>query len=142
VRDEADFNLFHIRQALHTPPEQLDATIPDLRLQAAANTVYVLMSNDETAATAAWQRLVAESVPNVYILEGGVNRWLELFGHDDPTVRPTPTPPGDDRLHYVFVSALGDRYAAADPDPHHYEFEYVPKIKLQLKRGASGGGCG
>jgi len=113
-----------------------------LQLEAAANTVFVVMSNDESAATEAWKLMVAESVPNVYILEGGINNWLTVFGHDDPAVTPTPTPPSDDQLQYVFASALGDRYAAADPDAHHFELEYTPKIKLELKRGASGGGCG
>jgi rhodanese-related sulfurtransferase len=142
VRDEADYNLFHIRRARHLPLDQVQAAIPELQLEAAANTVFVVMSNDETAATAAWKLLVAESVPNVYILEGGLNNWLTVFGHDDPTLQPTPTPHGDDRLHFIFAAALGDRYAAADPDAHHYELEYTPKIKLQMKRGASGGGCG
>ncbi len=142
VRDEADYNLFHIRRARHLPLENVAAAIPALQLEAAANTVYVLMSNDETAATEAWKMMVAESVPNVYILEGGLNNWLTVFGHDDPALQPTPTPPGDDQLQYMFISALGDRYAAADPDAHHYELEYIPKIQLQLKRGASGGGCG
>jgi rhodanese-related sulfurtransferase len=142
VRDEADYNLFHIRRARHLPLDDVAAAIPALQLEAAANTVYVLMSNDETAATAAWKMMVAESIPNVYILEGGLNNWLTVFGHDDPTLQPTPAPPADDQLQYMFISALGDRYAAADPDPHHFELEYTPKIQLQLKRGATGGGCG
>ncbi len=142
VRDEADYNLFHIRRARHLPLDTVPAAIPALQLEAAANTVYVVMSNDETAATAAWKMMVAESLPNVYILDGGINNWLAVFGHDDPTFQPTPTPPVDDQLHYLFVSALGDRYAAADPDAHHYELDYTPKIKLELKRGATGGGCG
>jgi 3-mercaptopyruvate sulfurtransferase SseA len=37
------------------------------------------MSNDEAAATEAWKVLVAESVQNIYILEGGVNNWLALL---------------------------------------------------------------
>ena len=142
VRDEADYNLFHIRRARHLPLDAVAAAIPALQLEAAANTVYVLMSNDETAATEAWKMMVAESIPNVYILDGGLNNWLTVFGHDDPTLQPTPAPPGDDQLQYMFISALGDRYAAADPDPHHFELEYMPKIQLQLKRGATGGGCG
>jgi rhodanese-related sulfurtransferase len=142
VRDAADYNLFHIRRARHLPLADVAGAIPELQLEAAANTVFVLMSNDERAATEAWKLMVAESVPNVYILEGGINNWLTVFGHDDPTVQPTPTPPGDDQLQFIFASALGDRYAAADPDAHHYELEYTPKIKLELKRGASGGGCG
>jgi len=37
------------------------------------------MSNDETHAIAAWKRLRANSVPNVYILEGGIHGWLDTF---------------------------------------------------------------
>ena len=73
--------------------------------------MYVVMSNDEAAATEAWKTLVAERVPNVYILEGGVNNWLSLFAAEDAAIIPTPTPPGDDQLRYLFTAALGDRYA-------------------------------
>ncbi|MBP1703189.1 MAG: putative rhodanese domain protein [Chloroflexi bacterium] len=142
VRDEADYNLFHIRGARHLPLSQLAAAIPQLLLEPAANTVYVLMSNDETAATEAWKVMTAESVPNLYILEGGINNWLSTFAVNEPEIQATPTPAGQDRLVYTFPAALGDRYDAADPSPHEYELEYTPKIKLQTKRGPSGGGCG
>ncbi len=142
VRNEADYNLFHIHGARFTPLAGMTTVIPELLLEPSANTVYVVMSNDETAATQAWKVLTAESVPNVYILEGGVNNWIKLFAAQDSGIAPTPTPPGDDRLKYIFPAALGDRYQAADPSPHEYEFEYTPKIQLQTKRGPSGGGCG
>jgi hypothetical protein len=85
---------------------------------------------------------VAEGVANVYILEGGVNNWLSIFAAEEAEIRPTPTPPGNDQLHYSFAAALGARYKAAAPSPHEWELEYTPKIKLQLKRDKSGGGCG
>ncbi|MBN1535729.1 MAG: YeeE/YedE family protein [Anaerolineales bacterium] len=142
VRDEADYNLFHLRGARLAPLANLTEIIPELLLEPAANTVYVVMSNDELAATQAWMVLTAESVPNVYILEGGINHWLDLFASEDSNIAPTPIPPGDDRLKYTFPAALGDRFPAADPSLHDYEFEYTPKIQLQTKRGPSGGGCG
>lgn len=141
VRDEADFNLFHLRNARHLPLASLSAAIPELLLEPAANTVYVLMSNDEAAATEAWKLLSAESVPNVYILEGGINNWLKTFASEDPQIQPTPTPAGLERLVFRFPAALGDRYAASSPVVHE-KLEFVPKIKLQNKRGPSGGGCG
>ncbi len=142
VRDEADYNLFHLRGAQHLPLEQVAGAIPGLLLEPAANTVYILMSNDEAAATEAWKVMSAESVPNVYILEGGINNWLMTFIANTPEIQPTPTPAGMDRLNYMFPAALGDRYEAADPSPHEYELEFLPKIQLQTKRGPSGGGCG
>jgi rhodanese-related sulfurtransferase len=142
VRPEAEYNLFHLRGARHLPLEQLPAAVPELLLEPAANTVYVLIGNDEARATAAYKHLVAESVPNVYILEGGLNHWLSLFAEGDALITPTPVPPGDDQLRFTFAAALGDRYAAAHPNPHAYEFDYTPKIKLQQKRGPTSGGCG
>ena len=64
--------------------------IPELLREPAANTVYVVMSNDEVAATEAWKVLVAESVSNVYILEGGVNNWIKTFAAADPQYHPHP----------------------------------------------------
>ena len=142
VRPESDYNLFHIAGAQRVDVDDLSLLTRDLLAGSAVNTVYVLMSNDEAAATQAWKTLVAESVPNVYILEGGVNHWLSIFGAEQPEIQPTPTPVVEDRLQYVFPAALGANYAAASPNPHEWELEYTPKIKLQVKRDKSGGGCG
>lgn len=142
VRSESDFNLFHIRGAQNVPLAQLPAMIPDLLARQAANTLYVVMSNDEGAATTAWKLLSAESVPNVYILAGGVNQWISTFGQDELSSVPTVAAEDDDSLRYIFPAALGDRYAASSPNPHEWEVEFLPKIKLQLQRDKSGGGCG
>ncbi len=142
VRPESDYNLFHIQGAQHQLLASLAGLAPQLVAQTAANVVYVVMSNDEQAATQAWKILVAESVPNVYILEGGVNNWLKTFAALAPEVTPTPVPAGADRLGYSFPAALGARYEAAFPNPEKWELEYTPHIKLEIKRDKSGGGCG
>ncbi|MFN2278462.1 MAG: YeeE/YedE thiosulfate transporter family protein, partial [Candidatus Promineifilaceae bacterium] len=67
VRDEVDYNLFHILDSQHVPLEELPDHIAELHLQP-ENTLFVTMSNDEEKATEAWKILEAESVPNVYIL--------------------------------------------------------------------------
>jgi len=142
VRPESDYNQFHIYGARNVPIKDIHDLVPELLAEPAGNTVYVVMSNDEAAATEAWKVLAAESVSNVYILEGGVNHWLEVFAAEDPQITPTPAPPGQDRLTYKFPAALGDRYEASSPNPHEWELEYTPKIKLEMKRSPSGGGCG
>jgi rhodanese-related sulfurtransferase/uncharacterized membrane protein (DUF485 family) len=142
VRSEADFNLFHLHGAENVPLAQVESIVPTLLAQTANNVVVVLISNDETAATEAWKVLAANSVPNIYILEGGVNNWIAVFAQDDPSIRPLAASPGDDRPRYLFDAALGDRYASADPNPREWELEYTPKIQLQLQRSRSGGGCG
>jgi len=149
VRPESDYNLFHVGDAQLVAPDKLPALAQLLR-QKPANTLFVVMSNDEIAATAAWKTLVAESVANVYILEGGVNNWLDTFniqpeGATEVAVAMLPTPvptaqPGSDMLRYRFPAALGAQYPAAYPEPHEFEdIEFVPKVKLEMKAATGGG---
>jgi rhodanese-related sulfurtransferase len=141
VRPESDYNLYHIKGALNIPPEKLSHVIPDLLTEPPANSVFVLMSNDETAATDAWKQLVASSVPNVYILEGGINNWIAFFGESEGFQSMSSL--DEDELGYTFPAALGSSYESCDPNPVHYEeLEFEAKIKLELKRDKSGGGCG
>lgn len=42
----------------------------------------------------------------------------------------------------VWLAGLGARYEAAYPNPHEWELDYTPRIKLQIQRDKSGGGCG
>jgi rhodanese-related sulfurtransferase len=141
VRAESDYNLYHIKGAINVPLDKLPAVIPDLLSEPPANSVFVLLSNDETAATKAWKLLSASTVPNVYILEGGINNWIAFFGKDEAFQSVSSI--GNDQLAYIFPAALGSKYASCDPNPQKYEeLEFEAKIKLQLKRDKSGGGCG
>lgn len=142
VRSEADYNLFHIVNSVNVPLADLESIIPSLLADQTPNKVVVVLSNDEIAATDAWKILVAEAVPNVYILEGGINNWIAIFGQDEDGITPLNAN-AMETLRYAFSAALGDRYACANPSPLlEWEIEFEPKIQLQLKRDKSGGGCG
>jgi hypothetical protein len=145
VRSESDYNLYHIDGAINIPVERITEVVPVLLTEPAANSVFILISNDETAAVKAWKTLVASGLSNSYIIEGGVNNWISIFGKDDKelsTIQKVANP-GDDQLAYIFPVALGSRYESCDPSPIEYEnLEFEAKIKLQLKRDKSGGGCG
>jgi rhodanese-related sulfurtransferase len=141
VRPEGDYNLFHVQDAEHVPLADLPALTEEL-IAEPDNTVVVVMSNDETAATEAWKLLVAESVPNVYILEGGVNNWIDTFTTESFGPDYVAVDGRDDQLRYAFTAALGSAHAAAEPDPHLFEIPFTPKIQLQLKRAPGSGGCG
>ena len=141
LRSESDFNLFHIEDAQHFTLEQLEADVGTLRLEP-SNAVFVVMSNNEELSTEAWKMLVAQQLHNVYILEGGINYWLDVFadghGHNAKLVMH----PGEEMTH-TFDAALGAQHPAASPDAHYIEeLEFEPKVKLELKKGPSGGGCG
>jgi uncharacterized protein len=141
VRPESDFNLYHIKEAINVPLDKLPSIVPDLLTEPPVNSVFVLMSNDETAATQAWKQLVTSSVANVYVLEGGVNNWIAFFGEDESFQSLSSL--DEDQLGYIFPAALGSRYESCDPNPIKYEeLEFEAKIKLELKRDKSGGGCG
>ena len=141
VRDETDYNLYHIVDARSQAMDELTKMAPVL-LQETANTVIVTIDNDETRSTQAWQILTAESVPNVYILDGGINHWLDIFGHEGHADCSTELIPDSDGLRHVFHGAMGSRHESAEPDEHTVEhLEYVPKVKLE-KRKPTGGGCG
>jgi rhodanese-related sulfurtransferase len=140
VRSESDYNLFHLADARRITPEALPELLPEFRLEP-ATTVFLVMSNDETAATTIWKTMVAESVMNAYIVEGGINAWLEAFGAGDDRITPMAAG-GDDELRYAFTSALGESYPASFPDPQKFELTYDERVKLELKRGPAGKGCG
>lgn len=142
VRPQADFNLFHIEDARNVPLETIHTLIPSLIADVPANRVVILMSNDEETATEAWKILQAESVPNVYILEGGINEWISVFGESETGIVPIKEPVPAEQFRFDFDAALGDRYESCAPAPHEWELEYTPKIELKLQRSPSGGGCG
>ena len=139
VRDQRDYNQFHLRAANQVDPtsEALDDVAPDL-IGLNPRTVIVTMSNGEDDATTAWKSLTANDVINVYVLEGGINAWLDIFGEDaDP--KPANYP---DELAFTFTSALGGRCVASDPDAHEFHLVFEPKVKIAAAGAVVGGGCG
>ena len=142
VRSESDYNLYHLVDSSNIPLQRLDKIIPALLSEPPANTVFITISNDEAAAIKAWKLLVASGVQNVYILEGGINRWIATFGADDPALKPLAAA-GDDQLRYAFPAALGERYKSCAPNPiEHEHLDFQSRIVVQVKRDKSGGGCG
>jgi rhodanese-related sulfurtransferase len=137
VRDEADYNLFHIKDAERVPLDQIEGMATDLKA-APDGTVVVLMSNDETGATEAWKTLVAKEVPNVYLLEGGINNFIGTCCE----VPFEPIPGGDEMLRYNITAALGANHPTSTLREHGKDIEYTPKVKLQKKAPTGGGGCG
>jgi len=149
VRKDSDFNLFHIVDAQHVQLDELSEMTQNEFLRSPSNTLFVVMSNDEANATEAWKVMRAESIQNVYILEGGVNGWLDAFsdlvhekeypGYASTIQAMDKGTHNNDELRYSFQAALGSNYAVADPVIHDYEFEYTPKVKMKVKKATGGG---
>lgn len=141
VRDERHYNQFHVHGARRLPGDQVIDVARELMFEP-ANTVFIAMSNDETAATAAWKALKAESLPNVYILDGGVNNWIRTYSDEAFTGERLIRGRENDQPAYRFDAAVGSRHPAAEPNPDAFEIEFEPKVKLELKRAPTSGGCG
>jgi hypothetical protein len=142
MRSQADFNLFHLADAKRTTLEDLDGPLTLTLLTLPENSVIVMMSNDEETATEAWKSLVAQNVTNIYILEGGINNWLDVFGHQGHERCALEATEGNERLRHVFGAALGSNQPGASPDRHLMEeIEFIPRVKIEKKK-AIGGGCG
>ena len=85
VRDEAEFNLFHLVDSVNVSLDRLQDSAWLAKLP--KGTLIMLISNDEAAAEKGWRLLKAQRLANLYIIEGGVNRWLALYGRPtSPTV--------------------------------------------------------
>ena len=141
VREERYYNQFHLRGAVHVPLEAVQAKARELQFEP-ANTLFVTISNDEAAATEAWKILRAESVPNIYILEGGINAWLKNYAGNSLGEEHRVYNRQEDQLAYKFNVAIGARHPAAAPSLDHLDLTYEPKVIMELKRAPSGGGCG
>ena len=172
VRPEAEFNIFHIAGAQRLDPAAIanPATINRL-LSSPGNMVFFLISDGEEASTQTWKALKASGVLNLYIIEGGINKWLEVFPPEPCLLAKSSGQPAGavEQLSYDFRYAVGDQTRAAHPDsiraqpwlkcpeitqtdqataaswgPSHKWFEpptYAKKVKLQQKT-ATKGGCG
>lgn len=146
LRSQSDFNTFNILSSVNEPAETVNRhdLINSLKKEA-PNTVIVLVSNDEKAATETYRLFKVRGVQNLYILEGGINNWIGVFGADKTVaVKKDTVVPGSDSMAYAFTRAYGSTLPLSNPIGDHGEqpdIKYVKKVKLQLKVAKSGG-CG
>lgn len=146
LRGQSDFNTFNLLSSVNEPADTINrhSLIDSLRKEA-PNTVVVLVSNDEKAATAAYRLFRVNGVQNLYILEGGINNWIDVFGVDTTVAaKKKRVDPGSDRMAYIFTRAYGSTLPLSNPIGDHGELpeiKYVKKVKLQVKVAKSGG-CG
>jgi len=166
LRDERDFNLFHVGGSRR-------ATLPDLEsserlkilLDQPPTTVTFLVGNGEAAALTAWRRLIAQGVPNLYVVDGGMNRWLERYPVDSCVAEQLGNADGRDEPAWRFLYATGSTQPAAWPElsasrafrspcaepavshggSHHArawpDHAYTKRVKLKSKAAVKGG-CG
>jgi rhodanese-related sulfurtransferase len=117
LRDERDFNLFHIGGSHRASLADLEATerLKTL-LDAPPTTVTFLVGNGEASALKAWKHLTAQGVPNLYVIDGGVNRWLERYPVDACIAERVDRADGRDDPAWRFLYATGSTQPSAWPE--------------------------
>jgi rhodanese-related sulfurtransferase len=117
LRDEAEFNRFHLAGARRiTPEDARDPAFVRSLLAAPDNTILFLASGGEDDATRAWRDLKAQGVLNLYVLAGGINGWLDRYPPDPCVARRLSGTAGGDAAAWRFAVAVGDRSPSAHPD--------------------------
>jgi rhodanese-related sulfurtransferase len=139
VRNESDFNMFHLLDSHRIDLEALSEfrweTLSD-------NAVIVNVDNDESLAIEAWKRLKTLHASNAYILEGGINHWINSFEQSAASgIKPVPdAAPGS--TAYMFDLALGSRHPLSKPEIHGKADEgFTSKVTVK-KQTRKSGGCG
>jgi rhodanese-related sulfurtransferase len=164
LRSEHDFNLFHLGGARRVDPATLE-TPDELRAlrDRPPSSVVFLVSNGEERAVTAWKRLEGLGVPNLYVVEGGVNHWLELY--PPPACVGVETAAGEaDGARWQLAYATGASLPSASPElvssrefrlpcdaPAEHgagehgarwpAYTFTKRVKLQSKASVKGG-CG
>lgn len=140
LRDENEYNLFHIRDARHTFSGHLldPRFVTSLRREA----VVVLLSNGEGRSREAWKLLRAQRLSRVYILQGGIHGWLQLFAPQRLSPLATSCP-FDECRRYRFEAALGDRYQESFPSIDSIKGQAFPRrVKVEPAQRRRAGSCG
>jgi rhodanese-related sulfurtransferase len=168
LRDEHDFNLFHLGGARRVDAASLlrAGQLKDL-LALPASAVTFLVGAREEKALATWKELKAMGVGNLYVIDGGIERWLDLYPVPacvaEPAAVEVEGAPG-----WRFAYATGDSLPSAWPEllasrafrspcqvalssagghegghehPAWPAYPFTKKVKLK-SRAAVKGGCG
>lgn len=151
VRSESDYNLFHLAGSERITGESTnDARLIRNLLDDTDNTIVFLVSNGESDAAEAWKRLKAQGVLNLYVIEGGINHWLEVYplspcvaerfdGTDPDEPRHARVDvPANEILRYRFLVAVGEQSPSAHPEVARREF--VPDCAMASVAEPGGSG--
>lgn len=83
-RSEEDFKKFHLDSAKNASFADIENKDFVFNLnQLPAQGVVVIVANNEEDSTKAWRWLKAQGVTNLYILDKGMDNWIQTFSKDD-----------------------------------------------------------
>jgi len=140
LRDEHDFNLFHLGGARRVEAAALlkAGQLKDLLAQPASSVTF-LVGTGEAQALATWKELKAMGVGNLYVIEGGIDHWLELYPVP-ACVAGRVADDGAGGTGWRFAYATGDRLPSAWPElPASRAFRSPCELAVSTASGHGGG---
>lgn len=138
VRSEHDYEKYHLPGAINIPLSSLledqwkDYIDQDLRYN-------VFYSNGTVNANEAWMLTRQLGYPNNYVLQGGLNYWVETIMNPE---KPSSTSPDEEIARYNFRKGAGQALGGgADVETSDQPAPELPKIAPRPKKKRVQGGC-
>lgn len=167
LRPETAFNLFHVGGARRVNPSAVESRDVLRPLQDAGPTsVAFLVASTEERALAAWRALRTQGVTNLYVVEGGMDRWLDRYPVPAcVATRAEVREPGQPAWNFAYATGASLPSSWPElPTSHAFQFPcgpvaeasheahgghgitwpehpYTKRVKLQTKSVVKGG-CG
>jgi len=142
LRPEAAFNLFHVGGARRVDPAALETRAVLRPLQEAGpTTVTFLVGATEDEALAAWRTLRTLGATNLYVVDGGIDRWLDLYPVPACVATRAAAPPAGEPA-WRFAYATGESLPSAWPEvptSHRFRFPCEPVADASHEPAAHGG---
>lgn len=141
VRSKAEFEKFSLPGAINVPLEDLLSEEYEYYINQDVK-LNVFYSNGSTAANEAWMITRQLGYKNNYVLQGGLNYWVETIMNPE---KPAQTSPNEETARYDFrkaaSSALGGGGGAIAPANEEVDAPAAkpPIIKRKKKKGVMGG---
>ncbi len=138
VRTPAEFEKFHLDNAINIP--QTDILSEEWRDYVDQGVkMNIFYSNGTTSAHKAWMILRQLGYENNYVLQGGLNFWVETILNPSA---PKSTSPDDEIALYDFRKGAGQFFGGAPAAAGTSESTATkPPIKKRNKKKAPEGGC-
>lgn len=139
LRDEAAFNLFHVGGARRVSPAALQGReVLRPLVEAGPTDVTFLVAATTPEALAAWRALRTQGVLNLYVVDGGADRWLELY---PPPACVASRAQGE--TAWQFQYATGESLPSAWPElpsSRLFRFPCEPAVASHEEAAHEGGG--
>jgi len=133
VRSSEDYNKYSIPGSINIPITKLlsDEMLENIE----KDKTVVIVSNGNTKASQAWILLKQLGYKDVYVLQGGMNRWVAVFSNPP---KPNTNYTDDELFTYQFRVAAGPvmmgKAIAAQPDSDNQPVVKKPPVKRIKKK--------